>query len=167
MVELTTRERLQPSLLDRLVDDEPDKRQESRDKRVISIRQLRASVVRDLAWLLNTGNLASCCDLEPYPEVANSVLNYGIPDLTGRTASGIDIEQVEQMLCQAIMTFEPRLLSKTVKVRLQVERGMMSINTMRFDIQAELWAQPVSQRIYLQTELDLELGAVRVREISH
>lgn len=32
MAELTSKERLQPSLLDRLTDDEPDKTQESRDQ---------------------------------------------------------------------------------------------------------------------------------------
>jgi type VI secretion system protein ImpF len=34
MAELTQKDRLQPSLLDRLTDDEPDKLQESREKRI-------------------------------------------------------------------------------------------------------------------------------------
>ena len=41
MAELTTQERLQPSLLDRLTDDEPGKHEESRDKRVITANRLR------------------------------------------------------------------------------------------------------------------------------
>lgn len=36
MPELTSKERLQPSLLDRLTDEERDTRQETRDKRVLS-----------------------------------------------------------------------------------------------------------------------------------
>ena len=47
MAELTTRERLQPSLLDRLTDDAPQERVESRDKRVMSMRQLRTAVLRE------------------------------------------------------------------------------------------------------------------------
>ena len=41
MAELAPRERLQPSLLDRLTDDEPDQEVESRERRVLSVRGLR------------------------------------------------------------------------------------------------------------------------------
>ena len=51
--------RLQPSLLDRLTDDEPHKSVESNDKRVLNKSQLRQCVLRDLAWLLNTSNTES------------------------------------------------------------------------------------------------------------
>ena len=51
MNELTSRERLQPSLLDRLTDEEPGKAVEGPDKRVLSLTQLKSSVLRDLAWL--------------------------------------------------------------------------------------------------------------------
>ena len=54
MAELAPRERLQPSLLDRLSDDEPDNAVEPRERRVLSLRTLREGVLRDLAWLLNT-----------------------------------------------------------------------------------------------------------------
>jgi type VI secretion system protein ImpF len=59
MVELFPKERLQPSLLDRLSDDEPYKKMESREKRVLSFQKLKLSVVRDLEWLLNAGCLKS------------------------------------------------------------------------------------------------------------
>lgn len=44
MADLTPKERLQPSLLDRLTDDEPDKQHEAREQRVMNIRD-RKSVV--------------------------------------------------------------------------------------------------------------------------
>ena len=53
MAELTQKERLQPSLLDRLTDDEPPTQQESREKRVLSMHKLRLFVLRDISWLLN------------------------------------------------------------------------------------------------------------------
>ena len=55
MAELTPKERLQPSLLDRLTDDAPAEKVESREQRVLSLTKLRQSVNRDLGWLLNTG----------------------------------------------------------------------------------------------------------------
>ena len=70
MAELTQKERLQPSLLDRLTDDSPTERRESRDKHVISPSRLRECVRRDLTWLLNTANLATVEDLTDHPHVA-------------------------------------------------------------------------------------------------
>ena len=90
MAELTTQERLQPSLLDRLTDDEPGKSEESREKRVISATRLRDCVTRDISWLLNCVHMGNDVDLELYPEVARSVLNFGVPDLTGMVLAGVD-----------------------------------------------------------------------------
>ena len=55
--QLLPQERLQPALLDRLTDDEPDKKQEPREARVLSKSRLRQSVLRDLAWLFNATRL--------------------------------------------------------------------------------------------------------------
>ena len=77
MPEQTPRDLLQPSLLDRLTDDEPQKQMESRDKRVLSMRQLKEAVLRDLAWLLNTANFDSEGKFDEYPFAAESVVNFG------------------------------------------------------------------------------------------
>ena len=164
MPELTHKERLQPSLLDRLTDEEPDVKVESRDKRVLSQEKLRASVLRDLAWLFNTTQLSALQDLSAYPHAARSVLNYGLPDLSGRTASSVDVPKLEQLLKQAILCFEPRLVARSVRVRLNVDPDSMSHNCMSFLIEAELWAQPLPLQLYLRTEIDLEDGDVRVAE---
>ena len=83
MAELTPKEHLQPSLLDRLTDLNPASKTDTLEERVMSLRRLRESVIRDLEWLLNTGRLEIRVDLAGYPEVRSSVLNYGIPDITG------------------------------------------------------------------------------------
>ena len=165
MAELSHKERLQPSLLDRLTDDEPKQRVEAREKRVLSVSQLRECVRRDLAWLFNTTNLTAVDpELEPaYPLAARSVINYGIPDLAGRTVSGIDIAALERLLRQAIWDFEPRLVRGSVTVRGLVDEDM-SHNAVAFAIDAELWAQPVPLRLYLRTQVDLEAGRVDVSE---
>jgi type VI secretion system protein ImpF len=162
LAELTHRERLQPSLLDRLTDHEPEKTQESREQRVFAVTRLRESVMRDLAWLLNTTNLAAGQDLGPYPQVARSVLNYGLPDISGTTVAGTDALALERSLRQAIVDFEPRILQHTLAVRLEINESQMSHNAMTFLIEGELWAQPVPLRLYLKTEIDLEIGDVKV-----
>ncbi|MBI5017333.1 MAG: type VI secretion system baseplate subunit TssE [Deltaproteobacteria bacterium] len=164
MPELTAQERLQPSLLDRLTDDEPDKRVESRDQRVLSLRRLREGVRRDLAWLLNTGHLASLEDLSGYPLVAHSVLNYGIPDLTGTSAQSADVGELERALRQAIWDFEPRILHNTVHVRAVAPDRGASHSALTFVIEGDLWAQPLPLHLYLKTEIDLETATVRVTD---
>ncbi len=166
MADLTPKERLQPSLLDRLTDNAPSQTQESRDDRVLSPRRLKASVLRDLTWLLNTCDLASARDLAPYPEVVQSVLNFGLPDLAGRNVSGMDIPTLERELRRAILRFEPRILRQTLVVRAVVDESHMSHNAIRFDIEGELWGQPLPQQLYLKTEVDLESGDVAVFEAS-
>ena len=92
------REFLQPSLLDRLTDDEPEKKSEPKERRGLTHAKLRKSVLRDLNWLFNSSNLASVQDLDDSPEVGKSVLNYGLPGFSGHTISGVDIPEIERLL---------------------------------------------------------------------
>ena len=164
MAELTVRERLQPSLLDRLTDDEPDKRVESRQQRVISIERLRQCVLRDLGWLLNTGNLSQTEDLQAHPQVARSVVNYGTPDLAGKIVSSAQVNDLTRAVRQAIWDFEPRILRDSVKVNALVDDTKMNNNTLTFEIEGVLWAQPTPLQLYLKTEIDLETGHAQVLE---
>jgi type VI secretion system protein ImpF len=165
MAELAARERLQPSLLDRLSDDEPDNSTESRDRRVLSLRTLREGVLRDLAWLLNTTNLLSVVPAGGLPHVANSVLNYGVPDISGNSVSNLNVSKLERGIRQAIWDFEPRLIRSTVTVR-GCAGESVEHNKLTFEIEADLWAQPYPERLYLKTELDLERGAVLLAETN-
>ena len=162
MVELTSQERLQPSLLDRLTDEEPAKSIESRQDRVFSAGRLREVVLRDLAWLLNCTNFAAVQDLSNYRDVEGSILNYGIPDLTGRTVSSMNSVEIAQLLRKAIADFEPRVLSNSIRVRVSTNHDQFSANALTFEIEGELWAQPVPERLYLRTEVDLENGNVAI-----
>lgn len=166
MVKSHNQEFLQPSLLDRLTDDEPEKKAEPKERRGLTQAKLRQSVLRDLNWLFNTSNLAAVQNLEDYPEVARSVLNYGLPDFTGHTVSGVDIPEIERLLKQAICDFEPRILRRTIKIRLNVDEQQMSHNAMTFDIEGEMWADPVPLHVYLKTELDLDAGGMKVYDYA-
>lgn len=166
MADLTSQDRLQPALLDRLTDEEPGQKLESRDRRVVSLRRLREGVLRDLAWLLNTGSLSQTEDLSAYPFVPASVLNFGIRDLAGTSLSGVDPTELERRLRQAILDFEPRILRRTLKVRAVTTSDPEHRNSIAFEIEGELWAQPVPLRLYLKSELDLEDGSITVTDRS-
>ncbi len=131
---------------------------------VSSLAELRDCVKRDLDWLLNARQYAPQEDLDAYPDVARSVLNYGMPDLTGKTASGTDLHSLERMLKQVITNFEPRIIRQTLAVRLLADESLFNHNSLAFDIEGDLWAEPLPLHLHLRTEIELENGAVTVAD---
>jgi type VI secretion system protein ImpF len=164
MAELSQRERLQPSLLDRLRDDNPERKTEPLSARSMTVGELREYVRRDLALLFNTTHFAAVADLSQYPEVEETVLNFGIPDLSGRTGSSIDVPALERELQNMIKRYEPRLLPKTITVKLAYDDDVMSHNSLTFIIDGQLWCRPLPIRLTLRTDVDVETGAVTVEE---
>ncbi|KVU36172.1 type VI secretion system lysozyme [Burkholderia ubonensis] len=164
MAELVSKDRLQPALLDRLTDHEPDQRLESRERRVVSMRRLRESVLRDLASLFNATGSYSRDNLANYPAVERSVLNYGLPTLTGKTLSSLNVPDVANLISETIRRFEPRIVGHSVRVSPLPTQAGGHRNTTSFLIEGDLWAQPYPERLYFKTELDLERGEAIVSE---
>jgi type VI secretion system protein ImpF len=51
-------------------------------------------------------------------------------------------------------------------IKLVVDHESMNSNSVVFEIEGELWAQPVPLRVFLKTELDLETGDVQIADRS-
>lgn len=165
MAELTAQERLQPALLDRLTDHEPENSTELRERRLITKQKLRQAVIRDLGWLFNATRPSDKEGLEHYPYAHRSVINYGLPSLSGETASTLDVLGLEARIRQAITDFEPRIDASTLQVKaVSLELQMDQHNVISVQIRGHLWAQPVPLELLLRTEVDLETGAVQVRD---
>jgi type VI secretion system protein ImpF len=165
MAEVGARDALQPALLDRLTDHDPGRKVEGRDERVLSRSQLRAAVLRDLAWLFNSTNLASTVDLSAHPLAAQSTLNYGLTALAGSTLTSLDIHEMERILKEAIVRFEPRILPGSLAVRgIEVKDSDNHHNVVSFEISGELWAQPYPLELLIKTDMDLESGEIRLAE---
>jgi len=158
MAELTPSERLQPCLLDRLTDDDPNAQSESRNKRVVSLRQYRRAVLRDLEMLLNTRMHPLGDDIYDYDAAASSVLNYGVLDICGKTLTEIERLDYEKCVRQALLDFEPRILPRSLSVRLVIPEDSKGVRSIAFEIKGELWAHPLPDRLYIKTEVDLESG---------
>lgn len=134
------------------------------DRRMLSRSRLRESVHRDLRWLFNSMNLASSQKLDSYPEVASSVLNYGLPSFAGRITPSIDPLAVAEELRRAIERFEPRLRGVRVIPHHSEEGQADGDGTLEFVIEAELWGQPVSQQLELRTRIDTLSGDISLQE---
>ena len=175
MAESQSRDRLQPSLLDRLTDHQPLASHEAVEARVLSRQQLRAAVLRDLSWLFN----AIRPQPEPasirlgelelwgrYPHACRSVLNFGMPAFAGSTKSSLDKTAMEAAVKQAITTFEPRIDAKSLSVSIQIDHKNHH-NTLQLTIRGSLWAQPVPLELLLAADVDLETGNTRMRDVRN
>lgn len=127
-------ETLSRSLLDRLTDLEPDKQTEPATTEWEDLRDLKASLCRDVAALLNTRRKEEVVPAG-YEDANNSVLTYGIADFTSyNLTNSIEQELVRRSIERAIRQFEPRLTRVTVNV----EEPNSSKPTLRFQMEAVL-----------------------------
>jgi type VI secretion system protein ImpF len=167
MAELTPQERLQPALLDRLTDEDPTKQQELREHRVMSKSRLRQAVLRDLAWLFNATRLEAEMDFTKAPCARRSVINFGLPTLSGKSASSMEINELERAIRQSILDFEPRILPNTLMVKALLQASELDHhNVIGVEIHGQLWAQPVPLELLVRTEIDLETGKVEISDLA-
>lgn len=174
MAELNSRDRLQPSLLDRLLDHEPQQDREALDARVLTRQQLRAAVLRDLGWLFN----ATRHEPEPHStrkdEIAlwnnaeharRSVLNYGMPAFAGTTLASLDTRHIEREVAASIKAFEPRIDPDSLEVEIKIDESGNHHNTMQLIIRGQMWSQPVPLELLLSADVDVETGNTKLREL--
>lgn len=153
-------ERLQPCLFDRLIDEDPLNKQESRVARVISLSDYRTAVLRDLAWLLNASSHIDGEELSEFPHVESSVFNFGKPSISGVAISGMSVEDLEAAMAKAVRDFEPRIVPDTLEVKAVRGSARDAPSTLFFEIRGELWARPFPEKLFIKTALDMETGAM-------
>src|SRR5262245_59162369 len=173
MVELQSKDRLQPSLLDRLTDHRPDERIESSEERVLSRQVLRAAVLRDLTWLFNTtrpepepasmrrSELKMWSD---HPHARNSVLNFGLPAFAGTTKSTLNRVAMAAAIKQAVAAFEPRIDAKSLVVDIRVGSKAQH-NALQLSIRGNMWSQPMPLEMMVTADVDLETGHAQMRDL--
>jgi type VI secretion system protein ImpF len=148
------------SVLERLIDRDPQSGSENPPTRAQSVRLLRASVRRDLEWLLNTRRTPEAVGGE-FPEVAKSVHNYGLPDLSALNwQSSRDRTRLARAVQESLDIFEPRLHGIQV-VPLEPVAGAPHI--MRFQIEGLLEMDPAPEHISFDTTLQLSSGEYQVK----
>ena len=135
---------------------------ETGELKSVSMRRLRDYVCRDLAALLNCANLDAVTDLDAYPHVQSSVVNFGMPSLAGRAARAADPLQIANAIELAIRRFEPRLSQLRVTPEMGEEGN--ETHVLAFRIDAQLWGQVASQQLVLRTSIDVDSGSVSLAD---
>ncbi len=164
MATIDKKKHLRASILDRLIDDEPHIKIETEKTRHQQLRELRSSVRRDLENLLNT-RFRVVAPSDEFTELQNSLLNFGLPDLA--TINIIDLNKKHSFthdLERLLKTFEPRF--KSVKVTHQ-ENINNTDRTLRFRIDATLYADPVPEVVVFDSTLEPASRAVDVKESQY
>ena len=127
-------------------------------------RSLATIVRRDLGDLFNSGCLESYTDLTGYDEVRRSVLNYGLPTLSGCAASAVDVVAVAAAIRRAITAFEPRF--DAVRVSPAPVDPTATDPVVGFRIQGTLRTGGEPLPLALETQFALDTGDVRVDHVS-
>jgi len=152
------REVLRAALFDRLSSNH---RSRSPDGEV-GTREIHDAVMRGLERLLNS-RVWWPGDLEEYEEANESLLKYGLPDLsTYSWVSKKDSRTVVGLIEQAVKTYEPRLVPRSVKVT-ALERDDVADFHVRLRIDGILRVEPFTERVSFDTEFEVDSGAIRVR----
>ena len=141
---------IQPSLLDRLIDHDPEQTIDPQRSRNQQLTALRNAERRDLEALLNSHRC--CIELpEGLQELRRSVLDYGVEDFlsvfAGRAEFG---ETFRKSLEETIKRFEPRFITVSVKLR----EGDLRDRTLRFRIDALMYAEPAPEPVSFDSKLD-------------
>jgi len=149
---LTVKQKLRPSILDRIIDDAPEiSHKDAQNNSQFNLNYLKTSVRKDLEKLFNSRYRIS--DLpEEMTEVQHSLVNYGLPDLA--TINMIDIEKRTEFCThieKTIRYFEPRFQSVKVKY---IDNQDYTDRTLRFRIEAVLYAEPMPEKIIFDSILE-------------
>jgi type VI secretion system protein ImpF len=156
--------KLRPSILDRLLDNDPDNTQDADAARHSKLKELRNAVRRDLENLLNT-RYRVIAPSEHLSAVQESFINYGLPDLA--TVNMIDGKKKKEFIRNIefiIRTFEPRF--KSVRVQF-IENADKTDRTLRFRIDALMYADPAPEEVVFDSVLEPVLRTVSVEESLH
>jgi type VI secretion system protein ImpF len=151
---------LMPSLLDRLTDPESGG---TAWRRGYGVEQMVVTVQRDLEDLLNTRQSTFGLS-QDYPEVNQSIIAFGLPDLTSLNAvtSG-QREEIGRVIEKIVTTFEPRL--KDVRAFLLESTNERFERTLQFRIEARLNVDPAPE-VAFDTVLELTTGHYSIKPPS-
>jgi type VI secretion system protein ImpF len=145
---------IQLSILDRLIDTEPDVSHEPVQRRFATVNQVREAVIRDLENLLNSRRSIHEVP-ESFIQVSASLFTYGVRDFISQSPRSPSVRlQIRQEIERIILQFEPRL--KNVSIRLDTSAG--NDRNLRFRITALLVVGSVTAPVTFDTCFDINRG---------
>lgn len=125
-------------------------------------QDVRRDVMRNIEWLLNTEAPVRFGGREIPPQVANSVLCFGIEPYSGRAQSSLSPNDIAWSIRERIIAFEPRIDRHSLEVLVTDGEAHQRFSKMRFTVVGHLRADPMPIEFIAQAEIDTESGMARV-----
>lgn len=164
MARVSAHQPVLPSLLDRLIDEDPSTPSDGHKTNSMLLQQMKEGVRRDLENLLNA-RLAHQYELERHREVEESVINYGLRDFSHiQFDSEDDRQKFRWTIAKLIEQFEPRLTRVQVDM---VPVGEDYERTLYIKITGMLLVEPDPIHMILDSRVKTIDRSLRLRELNH
>lgn len=149
------------SVLDRLLDDDPDNEKEPDKSRNQTLREVRQALRRDLESLLNARRRVVSVP-RSLAETNHSLASYGLPDLTNVNVQSDDTRSGLCRMVEILLErFETRFKSAEVSI---LENSDPLDRTLRFRIRALMHAEPAPELIVFDTHVEPVTSTVNVKD---
>ncbi|WP_156971059.1 type VI secretion system baseplate subunit TssE [Beijerinckia mobilis] len=141
--------------------DLPLDRKTRPERTPINERELKLEVERDIGSLMNHISLDSTVNLEQFPHVRNSILNFGFSDIAHRSLDELESSDLDGEIVAVLELFEPRLVRGSVRVTRDttVEPGSLEL---RYVVDGHLVCQPLNVPIEFVARIDLASGKLNI-----
>lgn len=129
-----------------------------------SQQTLKSHLAQDLASLMGTINLESVQNLTGFDHVRNSILNYGLQDMSSFSTDNFRSAKVIKDMRVSLLANEPRLIEETLVIKFR-DNSADAQQRIGFDIKAEMSARPMDVPMEFVAEIDAGAGKVSMTDL--
>jgi len=151
-----------PTLLDRLLDDEPNHATETPPGHRCSVADYKASVVRDLELLVNTRRELVASELDMWPSLQGTMLDFGLPDFLSRGVRNTEDRRLIQHQLEHTIEHGDRRFSS---VRVQLLNSDTHERILQFRIEATLSLSDARQHVAFDAVLQVNTRQYKVQNL--
>ena len=115
---------------------------------------------RDLVLLLNSWEILPVKEIPYSDEMLASVLNYGVPNMAGKSTRPSILSNYEKEVRKAVLRFEPRLDPSTLNVEVALLPPPAGSSEFGLRIEGELLGLETRRRVQFRSRVSASTGRV-------
>lgn len=138
-------------------------RRDSRRARLAALQELAGDIHDNLSLLIATRQSIPASQLKQWPAAANSVVNFGIPDITGSTTETHQLDALARLVRGRILVFEPRLHPQSLIVRCS---SADAPDRIRVDVEGSFGPADLLQSFAMTAEIKLDGESISTRMVA-
>lgn len=139
------------SIIDRLVGDAAPAE---------DVSSVVETISRDLVLLLNSWEMLPVAETPYSEELQASVLNYGVPNMAGKSTKSSTLSNYQKQVRDAVLRFEPRLEPSTLTVEVALLPPPAGGSEFGLRIEGELRGLETRRRVQFRSRVSASTGRV-------